>query len=373
MWNRGVEIMLEALKNTNKKLLYTIILILIIPIIIIIFLALIQSCGNRKMTYSKYEEKLILATQNYLKAKDKLPVNIGEVSKVNLDTLVKENYVKSPEEAIGDSTCKGEVYARKITDENTNYIVSIDCEKTKENGKSLKLQILDNIVSSDDGVYKVENEYVYKGEEPNNYITIGSITYRILSMDENNIVRLISPRAESAPSSWDNKYNIDVDASYGINIYEDSVIRKKLQQKYESTKKDMVELKKYIIPYKVCVGKREINNNSISRQLDCKETLENQYISLINVSDYARASLDKNCTSTIAKSCRNYNYLKNVISSSWTMNVVSNNTYQAYYISSGMLNYRKLNTYSYYNTVIYIDGNEKIVSGDGSKESPYML
>ena len=101
--------------------------------------------------------------------------------------------------------------------------------------------------------------------------------------------------------------------------------------------------------------------------------LEKQLVSLINVSDYASASIDPDCNSTNSLACNNYNYLYNAASSTWTLNSISDNTYQAIYLSNGMMRIENANYYNTYNIVIYIDGNERYISGIGSKEKPYII
>ena len=93
----------------------------------------------------------------------------------------------------------------------------------------------------------------------------------------------------------------------------------------------------------------------------------------MNVSDFAMASADPDCHTTRDRSCNNYNYLSNVAPSTWTMNSINDNSYEALFISGGLQGHQNANLYNEYSIVIYIDGNEPYTSGDGSSNNPYSI
>ena len=101
--------------------------------------------------------------------------------------------------------------------------------------------------------------------------------------------------------------------------------------------------------------------------------LNEQVISLVNVSDFARASLDPDCNSIDGRSCRNYNYLYEVLNSTWTLNSASNNSYEVFYLSSGVAQVATASDYNEYNIIIYIDGDETVKSGNGTINDPYII
>ena len=86
--------MVNALKRMDKKFLIMAGLIICLPLVLIIFLAIIQGCGNNKITHEKYEEKMISALEKYAKDNDKLPEQEGEVLTVELSDLVKKRIYK---------------------------------------------------------------------------------------------------------------------------------------------------------------------------------------------------------------------------------------------------------------------------------------
>ena len=368
--------MVEVLKKLDKKFLIIAGVIIVFPIVLVLFLAMIRGCGESMMTYTDYEQKMLSAAERYFKGK--LPKKEAESKTVSLSKLIDKGYIKTPEKALKDDSCKGSVTVRmngSSVEANNggflNYIVDLKCKNYKTT--HLIDKIIEKTVTSESGLYQYDNEYVFRGNKVNNYITFYGQNYRIMSIDEYGFIKLIKDAPEPSTRYWDNKYNIEVNSSYGKNIYKDSAVLSYLLEDYQNSKKLTKKAKQHIVAHNVCIGKRDFKDYSISKELDCSEILETQIISLINVSDYARASVDPNCTTTISKSCNNYNYLSNISSSSWTTNSPSNNTYEVFFLSDGVQEVQNANTYNEYNVVIYIDGNEIYQSGKGTSIDPYII
>ena len=356
--------MIDALKRLDKKFLIFIGIIFCLPILLVLFLAILQGCGNSKMTHEKYEEKMISALENYMEDADKTPTEEGEVLKVELSTLVEKGYIKSTEKALDDSTCTGNVYARRngaSIDINEggylNYIVNLTCDEYST--PKLVDKIKDDIVTSEDGLYQVGENYIFKGKNVDNYINFFGHTYRIMSIDKDGILKLIKDERESVSRIWDNKFNTETNKSSGKNIYKDSLLLQYLLSDYSNVNKISTKAKKHIVARDVCIGKRASNDFTISNDIDCSEKLEKQVISILNVSDYASASLDSECKNLRSRSCNNYNYLYESASSTWTLNSSSSNTYEAICLSEGLMEVQYSNDSNKYNLVIYIDGNKK--------------
>ena len=370
--------MVEALKKMDKKFLIFAGCIIFLPIFIVIFLVVIRACGTTKITYDKYEEKMIAAAEDYFKDKDLIPSEESDIETVKLTKLVEKGYIKSPGNLLNDDSCKGSVSVRKNGSTSVeyeqgflNYIPVLDCKNYKTN--SLINLILEDLTKEGAGLYELEDgSYIYKGDTVNNYVSFFGSTFRILSIDKEGIVKLLKEEAEGTNVYWDKKYNTETEDTSGKNIYKDSNILKKLTQNYNKDKLTEAQRKK-MVSNDICIGKRDINDIEFYSESDCSEILENQPIGLLDVTDFSKASLDLDCVNIKSKSCRNYNYLYYLNLNSWTLNAISNNTYEVYYYESGYLNYQEAENYNFYNLVYYIDKNEIIESGDGSKESPYVI
>lgn len=368
--------MIEALKKLNKGFLIIVGAIILLPIFIVIFLAIIQSC-NRNIGYESYEEKMEKAALKYFDKKGN-PKNEAEVLNVSLSTLVSEGYIKSTSKLLGDDSCKGSVTVRLngslFESNNGGYLHPLATLKCKDyETKTLTSYLMKDLTDQESGLYKDNFGYVYKGDSVNNYITLLKNNYVILGIDNNNIVKLLKVDGSSLTQMWDSKYNVEVDEAYGINIYKDSEMRKQLIADYNKGKIFDKKVKAKLVSYDACIGLRSINDTSINNENDCNTKLPKETVSLISISDYAKASLDKNCNNIRSRSCRNYNYLRGVNLTTWTINGVLDNTYEVYYLQYGIINHQEANTFENYNIVVYIDGNEKVKSGSGSKDSPYIL
>jgi len=370
--------MVNALKRMDKKFLIMAGLIICLPIVLIIFLAIIQGCGNNKITHEKYEEKMISALQNYAKDTDKLPTEEGEVLTVELSKLVSKGYLKSTEELLDDTTCEGSVSVRRngSSIENNNggflsYTVDLKCKAYST--VHLVDKIKEEVTTEGDGLYKDNDSYIFKGKKVKNYITFFGQNYRIVSIDKDGVLKLVKAEAEMPEKLWDNKFNVETNRTTGKNIYKDSVMLDYLLNDYANPKKFTEQAKEYMIAYDVCTGKRSATNYEINSSIDCSEKLEKQIISLLNVSDYSKASLDPDCLNLKSLSCNNYNYLYGSASSTWTLNGPLENTYEVILLSNGLMELVNANTYNSYNLVIYIDGNHLYSTGIGSSNDPYVI
>ena len=59
-------------------------------------------------------------------------------------------------------------------------------------------------MESGNGLYKVDNEYVFKGDNVNNYIKLNDVLYRIISINSDGSVRLMENKknSEDSMTSW---------------------------------------------------------------------------------------------------------------------------------------------------------------------------
>ena len=370
--------MLNALKRMDKKFLIIIGMIIGLPILIIIFLAIFQGCSNSKISYEEYEEKLKSASQEYLSDSQLEKLSEGETIKIGLDELVKSGKIKSPEDLVKDETCDGNVVVRKngsTIKENEggffNYIVNLECDNYKT--LTLKESLMQNVVTSEAGLYASSEGYVFKGQDVDNYINFFGNEYRIMSIDNQGILKLIKSEKEISNKHWDIKYNVETQSASGKNIYKDSDVLQELLRLYSDPKNFTKAAKKHIVSKDLCVDSRNIEDLSKIKKSECNTVLENQVISLISVEDFSNASLDPECVDIKSKSCRNYNYLHKLHLNTWTHTAVANNTYEVYHLSNGVVDAEYANKNLPLNIIIYIDGNEIYKEGDGSQSNPYVI
>ena len=369
----------------RENLLKIVIFIIVLVVLILVFTIFFgKNIAKKATTYNDMEGLLVNATKKYANDNvNKIPTKEEESNKVTLDTLENFGYIKELK-ALEDANVKCTGYTQMFyKNKNVVYVPYLKCGKYYET-KSIADYILDKetIVSSGDGLYKKGNTYVFRGEEPNNYLGIGNRLYRIIDINENGEVRLISENKFDISFVWDDRYNPEKDENSGFNTYSKSRLKEYFD--YMIAYNDTDEKSEYnyfsaqemdkMIAHNVCTGKRSILDDRIDASVDCAEEEPNQYLSLIRISDYAQASIDQNCKTIYDKSCVNYNYLAHLGNNTFrTMNSVSDNSYQVYYINYGVADVTRASNSFNANLVIYIDKLSLYASGLGTYDEPYVI
>ena len=362
--------MKENNKKSKKKNLI-IAGIFIISVIIILFGgALLYNKFFYKKSYSEVESIMLDAAKNHFKENsDKLPQNINDSITITLDSLVKNNKMNTVASYTKDKnvSCEGEV---KVTNINGNYRYTpiLICDN-KHRTQTLTDYIDENvdIVTDGNGLYNLNNELVYRGDDVNNYIKINTRTYRIVKIKDGHPVIILNGDSEAI--QWDNRYNIENDSVEGINDFYMSNINNYLNKLYKATSE---KIKLLITRQDLPIGKRNNEDTDKSGKLENATTLPNQYVGLLPLNDFLNASLDKNCTTSVSKSCANYNYLNNYSDIWWTMTGNSTYSYRVYAVEDIAGSITTSRT-AYVRPVLYLATDTIYVSGDGSKANPYII
>ena len=357
-------------------------------ILLIIFIFVFSLIFGKKniiadnSTYPSMEENLLSSAKKYANDNKKLiPTKEDETNKITLDTLEKFKYIANLN-AIEDSNVKCTGYVEIMYKNKKNiYVPYLKCGKYYET-RTLASQILSDqqVVTSEDGLYKIGNSYVYRGEKVNNYVIVGNRLYRIIELNEEGFLRLVSVKRISINFVWDNRYNVEKKSSYGINDYSKSrlkdyfnyLITHNSDLKEDEKVFSEQEMEK-IVPHDICIGKRYISNNTIDVSNECQTVFPDQYLSLITISDFARASIDPNCKSIYDASCVNYNYFINISTSFKTLTAVADNSYQIFTIENGVANITDASNSFEPNIVIYLDKLSLYNSGNGTYDTPYTI
>ena len=361
------------MKKLDSKFFITCGVIILIPILFIIIMFSIRGCSGSS-SYSSYEEKMITQAKVYAKNHKMLPKK-GKQVIIKLKELEKDG-LKSAEKSLKDTTCSGSVTiinnSNDVSDKKYyNYIPYLECSDYKTD--YIKDHLLKDVTESGSGLYKVGDEYIFKGNKVNNYLSFYGVLYRIIKIDKDNKLKLIKVESQEVSSTWDSKYNIQNDSYDGINNYKDSVIRYRLMEDYDNLKIFSEESREHILNQDVCVGKRSENDLSLNVTNECDEILKNQVVMLPSITDFMQASYDENCKQLGDLSCTNYNYFADFIDYSWTVDSIKEDTTKVYYVSSQGPDIEEANNYEKFNIVIYISADEIYTEGDGSQLKPYII
>lgn len=357
--------------------------IVIIFGVVIVLIIIISSCSsktivNKNEDYLVTEQKMVSAAKKLVnKSSTFLPKDLEESKTIKLSTLINNNEINQIY-ANEDSNvvCSGFVTVIKKDENVYKYTPYLKCGKYYQT-KSIADYIIDkeNIVQENDGLYKSgEDFYYFRGENPNNYVLLDEILYRIISINSEKQIRVVSTKSYGS-SVWDDRYNSSEDRYVGINNYEKSRIKEYLEDLYNSSENYFSpELKSMIVPHDICIGKRSENdNNNISGEIECREVSRNNKIGLIYTSEYLKASIDSGCQSGSNHECGNYNYFSNIASYLRTQTASADDSYQVYSIDEAVFSLnRASNSFNVF-PAFYLDSNTLYKSGLGTKEKPYIL
>lgn len=202
-----------------------------------------------------------------------------------------------------------------------------------------------NITTIGDGLYKEDKGYVFKGKEVKNYLEYSGYLFRIVSIDEDNNVKLITDESLT-------------NLAWGIDTnYDTSYIKKWLNGEEEHTGifyKSLNNPTNYLVDTDFCTEKVKENSK------ECDNDITSS-VGLLSLLEYNKAGGTNSYLQT------NNNW--------WLSNASEEGVW--YVHSKGKINdvyHMGKNYYSYgVRPVITIKGNTHLVSGDGSKESPYKI
>jgi len=361
----------------SKKLIKIMIIGVASLVGVFIILWIISLFRGGKLSYEKIENKMVSAAESYYESNQKM-LPVGEYSKVelNVQTLAKEGYMKSLDKYVDSNvTCTGKVIVLKNED-NYTYIPKLSCGNDYNTQTLVETLVKsENIVTEGEGLYELNDEYVYRGEKLNNYVSFAGKIWRILRITKDNEIRLIQEDSFDKVV-WDNRYNADKRSSSGINQYEvngvNSRIKETLEEIYDGETFSS-ESKAKLVPKQLCIGKRNFDDTILDGSLECDSLTEDYYsIGMLQANEYIISSLDTGCTAIGKRPCTNYNFLATYPESFWTLTASSENTYEVYYIdylpSTAYAN-RKFGI----KLVVNVNGEVNYTKGDGTIENPYVI
>ena len=244
--------------------------LMLLAAVIIIVVAV--ACSGRKEIvddstgYIEMENKVQAAAIKYIrKNQSLLPKTTDQVRKIKLDTLISNKMI-SELHALEDSNvkCSGYVDIIKKSSNKTEYRYTpyIKCGKyyeTRTIGDYIKST--EEVVTTGEGLYNLNNTYYFRGEYPKNYILLGERMYRILEITEDNNLKVISSEKTENSYVWDDRFNTEKNDYYGINIFSKSRLKENLDFLYENIDENKGEIffsnteKEYIVEHDFCVGR----------------------------------------------------------------------------------------------------------------------
>lgn len=326
-------------------------------------------------SYAEVEEKLVEAAKNYYEDNSgALPVNEKNTSTVTASTLVFGEYIKPLEDLLEEGgKCSGQVVVSKVGS-NYEYTAFLDCGDAYESLELYNKVLQDNEVATEGiGLYKIGSDYVFRGEVENNYIMLKENLWRIVRVEENNNLVLLS-EFRTPTTSWDDRYNESTLGNFGINNYNVSRIKEFVEENYYGEELLTDAEKSKVVSVKWCLGQRLATDTGSADSVECKVMSEEESpIGMLTVGEYMQASIDPACKTLEDKTCTNYNYVNYYENTFWSITPTPKSTSYAYYITTSGVYDSKTNTLKQVRYVINLGTKSIYSSGSGTEEDPYKL
>ena len=310
---------------------------------------------------------------------DKINVPENESTAISYEVtgIKKGDLLKSNETALLTVTVKyNDVTSQPSQDElNINFNITLEYSQAP-NGYVPPVTTItpDNLkelaVTEGDGLYADEYEsgkYIYKGANPNNYITFNNETWRILSVEADGKVKIV--RDELLPErAFDSTVSNQWDRPSDIKTY--------LNGEYLES---ITVNKEKIVPSTWSIGRVTVDNNDLAGQIADENGTQSQTVSigLITVSEYLRANTNKELCGNFSLNSVNYSTCKTTNwlvkgTTYWTISPDSSNSRYVFYVGRGALGYNGA-TYPYAVLPAITLSSDINLSGSGTAGDPYII
>lgn len=364
--------MVEKIKNLDKRTLLYLGIGVGSVVILIVFLFILKLAVGGRINSSQFESRLRKAAISYYEEyPDKLPKTSGNTIMISIDELVKNGNLKSIDKLLDKGlTCEGNV---NVSNNNGYYLYQpvIKCSDDYETNLLYKKILEDNpVVTSGNGLYKVDDYHLFRGEDLNNYVSFSGMNFQIVRINSDNTIRLLLIDNIDT-TEWDDRYNTQKQDSVGKNDFSISRIKDVLNGYFEGNETFSDEEKALIVPQALCVGARNENAIVNNGSIECSKKIENQPLGLLQLNEYMLASLEPTCKYIYDNQCTNYNYLANV-NNLWTITPNSANTYQVYKIA-GYVYSNNASAHAQPKFIVTISSDALFTEGSGTEEDPYII
>lgn len=407
-------------------------LLLIIAIVLILILILVSFSSMRRLLIlfsSEYDDYLEQQKQNELSEVaeyiDKIDSDYRKNSEKKVIYYVENDVIKKTTNQVSEYVdkikhknyygvveYKNNKHSVFIKNDNHCFIKNWESDKIKIEEKECRL--IDKEIQASEKIIRTSNKadivydtietgldnnmpyaskYYYKGKKPNNYFLLGNACYRVMSISQNNSLKLIYEglinenqdcrdiTSELSGSvalwNWDNDktekrlWNYPVELK---NVMDDWIKEGQIDM-VEFNIKLPVDLIDDALWY---VGEVRRNNTLLEDIQNEREEVIQGKIGLINNSDYAKINCQKSSHNSDSK-CKNNNYLYKENYSWWTLNAIHSEDKKSAWsiMRQGMIYpstipYSREYSYLGIRPVIYLKNNTKII-GYGTAYAPYQI
>ena len=361
-------------RNYEKKsYIYIFVGFIILLIIIITLVALANNKTKKISGYPDVESRMVAAAKKYYeKYPDQLPNMENVPMSIDAEKLIQSSFLKPFSEMVKDNTeCTGHVKVYK-NDDIYSYFPYLNCGTAYKSTKLGDKLVEQNLVTDGDGLYRINDEYIFRGEYPHNYAKFNGETWRIMKINDDGSIKMIQLSKKATKNIWDDRYNNERNGNTGKNDFKISRMLDTLKSGYEENKYVKKENKELLVKKNWCIGKVSEGGANIADLNLCSETYDNLYIGLITIDEVLITSLDDTCNHIFDGSCTNYNYFDK-INVGWTLTTGSKKTYTVFSANGATIDVKSASSMSVVRPVVNINADVLYNTGDGTKKNPYVI
>ena len=344
-------------------------------VFLIVMMLIIHAISGSKVSYKDIENKLLSGAKSYYKKNsDLLPQSEGAETSVDDVTLTASDCMKPMGDLtskMNGVTCTGKVIVNYVGG-NYRYVPLLDCGESYKT-ETLVGHILNNEtkVFQGQGLYDLNGESVYRGENPNNYIRFSGKNYRIVKIVDNKAMIILNEKYGRA--TWDDRYNVDRGRNEGINDYTVSRMKETLASVLNEDKLVSSDDKSKLSIYNLYIGKRSTTDNYNDGSIEKSVIDSNQYIGLLPLYDYFNASIDGLCQSVETKNCSNYNYLGNFDYVWWLLTADSSSSQRVFKVVDAKVETARADSQYFIRPVFMLSDSILYAGGTGTEDDPYLV
>jgi len=288
----------------------------------------------------------------------------------------------------GTATLKLKItYDSNVTSqpENTKGTISVTLDYVQADGNGTVTpsgptaadKLIDTAVTTGDGLYADEYEegrYVYKGANPNNYITFNDETWRILSVETDGTLKIMK-KDSIGNRAWDT-----TGGAYGSNNWaRPADLNTYLNNDYYNSLNS--ESQNLIQNHTWGIGPVTSNNTDLAGQIQSENgTTWSGNIGLMSVSEFLRANTNSSqcgnfsLNNTNYSTCKTTNYIVPTSGYLWTISPFANTSGSVFGVNSiDFVSSNNANNTNYgVVPALYLKSNINL-EGEGTATNPYTI
>lgn len=410
----------------NKKGFTLMELLAVIVIISIVSLVVFPAIGtsltrSKRNTYNKQVNNIENAAKEFLTEHNELADNThtndiyislqslidskyvtykkltNPLDKTKMDGCVRISYESNKYNYVyGEKTCSQ--YATSKTKDIGYIIYTYDSVNKvfEKDSNSNEMQPVGKIIyetyknvikvpgETGNGLYEDGDYYYFKGENPNNYLTLlGKNTnseWRILSINKKDYSLKLINVIPVASNTWNNSNDLEFNSANINNILQGRVNN---DIAFDNAKIVNYDFEKGVVKndnYSIEALRSEISKktetNVNNQVVQSTTNTSNQKVGSISVLDYVEASTSNECYLNFkSASCAQNNYLKEMFGTTNTVWTMNNNGTNIWYINAGVLELGAPSDNRQIYAVVKLDSNAILTNanGTGTESNQYRV